>query len=72
MFRKSFNSSRTKHFKANLQQVTNFCTNGINENPGLKPIIQAGVFDPTNAIHNCIQDILVCKKIGKVMYGGSK
>ena len=49
--------------KPSNNHVINICTNGINNNPGLKPIVQAGVYDTTNSIHNCIQDILVSVNI---------
>jgi hypothetical protein len=37
------------------------CSNAILNHPGLKPLIESGVYDPTDSIHNCVQDILVIK-----------
>ena len=39
------------------------CSNAILNHPGLKPLIEAGVFDPAGSIHNCVQDIIVIKFI---------
>jgi hypothetical protein len=43
------------------QIALQMCSNAILNHPGLKPLIEAGVYDPADSIHNCVQDILVIK-----------